>query len=105
MDNEAILKVVEILAKAGIGTSIRMNSDGRLVAFFDDGFYKSDGMARLEPENGDVYLCARYNEKTKITSLDDVVSVSHDWYEHSKDRFDGWATPPAHWDRLYKTLA
>ena len=102
-DDEALLKVVAILARAGISTSVRFCGDA-FVAYFDDGFYKSDGCAHLRHEGGNLYLHARYGEKTEVLGIEDIIQCSKEWHEFSKDRFDGWRIPPAHWAALYATL-
>lgn len=69
-----------------------------------DGFYKSDGIARLVDEGGQCFLLARYGEKTLIRVPMDVVEASQGWHEFSKSRFAGWADPPAHWAALYAEI-
>lgn len=76
---------------------------GEKRVFFDDGFYKSDGLAYLAEKDGCIVLFARYGEETKVNDFSDVVSQSMEWHEHSKDRFDGWINPAPVWADLYKT--
>lgn len=102
--NNALLAVVGLLAHKGISTSVESHN-GALGATFNDGFYKSDGCASLCVIDGHLFLCARYDSKTPINGIEDIVRCSMGWYEYSRDRFDGWATPPAHWAALYAELA
>lgn len=102
-DNEALMKVVEILAGIGLDMSVRYRG-GSLVAEFEDGFYKSDGCAYLCAEDSRLYLHARYGEKTEVLGIKDIIRCSKSWHEFSEDRFDGWRVPPSHWSALYETL-
>lgn len=63
-------------------------------------FYKSDTVT-IEEEDGKLIATARYNEKTEITCPKDIVELNHDWWEYSKDRFDGWVRPTNEWKKLY----
>jgi len=99
-----LLDMVSALSKAGVATTVRGVGE-TLIAEFEDGFYKSDGMAHLREENGRLYLNARYGEKKEVLGIDDVIKCSKEWHEFSHDRFDGWETPPAHWAALYETLS
>lgn len=102
-NEEALMKVVVMLAKEGISTNLTHGDHG-LVAWFEDGFYKSDGMARLQVDGDRLVLHARYEEKTQINGLEDIVQCSKSWHEYSHDKFDGWREPPAHWARLYEKV-
>ena len=102
-NDEALLKVVVMLAREGIEMKICYGDIG-LSAWFEDGFYKSDGAARLVVENGMLFLRARYDELTEVHCIDDVIRCSKQWHEYSEHRFDGWRTPPANWHRLYARL-
>ena len=103
-EENALLKVVSLLAHEGIPTTVSKQGN-MLIASFVDGFYKSDGLAFLKVENGRLYLCARYNDKTEIHGIDDVIRCSREWHEHSKDRLQAWKAPPAHWAALYGRLS
>lgn len=51
-----------------------------------DGFYKSDGVS-IETEDGKLIATARYNEKTEINKLEDIVALNYEWWEYSRDKF------------------
>jgi len=103
-NDEALLKVVAMLAQEGVSLMIVGSGECGLSAWFEDGFYKSDGMARLVVENGRLFLRARYDKKTEIGCIDDVVRCSKEWHKYSEKLFEGWETPPANWQRLYTRL-
>lgn len=100
-DEEALMQVVAMLAKEEISTQVTSNGKGGLRAFFVDGFYKSDGIAYLEPRNGRLFLLSRYEQCDEINGLADIAAASKDWHEYSKDRFEGWENPPSHWAAFY----
>lgn len=99
----AFMTVVAQLAKKGVRTTVEVR-DGILAASFQDGFYKSDGCTYLQPDDGRLYLHARYNEKTEVNSYQDIIQCSYDWYQRSKERFHGWSTPPSNWAALYAEI-
>lgn len=100
VDASALMTVVVELTKSGVRMKVEAR-EGRLMASFEDGFYKSDGLAYLCVENGLLYLHSRYSGKDEICSYRDIVEHSRRWYEYSKDKFAGWATPPSIWAKLY----
>lgn len=99
-----LLNMVAALSKVGVATTLRGVGE-TLIAEFEDGFYKSDGMAHLKEVNGRLYLNARYGETKEVLGINDVIKCSREWHEYSRDRFEGWKTPPAHWAALYETLS
>ena len=72
------------------------------------GFYKS-GHITLTPTVNDMgpesmyTATARYDERTSICSLHDLVGLNFDWWQRSKDRAPSWEQPDAMWvDLLVK---
>ena len=65
-----------------------------------DGFYKSDTIS-IEEVDGKLIATARYNEKTQINEPKDIVKLNHQWWDYSKDRFDGWKYPLPIWKDLF----
>lgn len=102
-DEQALLQVAALLAHQGVRTLLEVR-DCHLVAKFEDGFFKSDGMAFLQPEAGRLFLHTRHGEKSEVLGLDDVVRCSKDWHERSRDRWSGWQDPPPHWAALYASV-
>jgi len=100
---ETFIKLVITLTKEGVDMRLSHGKNG-LVAWFENGFYKSDGVTKLQIEDGRLYLFARYEEKTAITSIDDIIRCSVRWYIFSCDRHSSWRTPPDNWKRLYKRI-
>ena len=47
---------------------------------------------------------ARYNEKTDIESLDDLVHLNYTWWQNYKDRYEGWQNPEQDWIPLMEKL-
>jgi hypothetical protein len=91
------------LVEAGVQMNLR-KEDGELRAYFENGFYKSDGCTYLVQRANSVFLMSRYDGSDEVKSLDDVVFESKCWYETSKDRYDGWKDPAPNWKLLYDAL-
>lgn len=95
--NQLLPDIANALVDSGVGVEMLKHGYGIL-----DGFYKSDGCAYLVPsDNGGVHLRTRYGQIDQVESIADVVKVSRKWFEYSKNRFEGWRTPPSHWQTLY----
>jgi len=63
-----------------------------------DGFYKSSGVTLVFDDVKQEWVAtARYNEKTVVESLDDLVHLNYQWWQYSKDRYDGWVAPEEKW--------
>lgn len=79
------------LAESGIEvTMLSVNS------FAVGGFYKSGTVTvDLVAET----ITARYNEVSAFNGdlRQILVDTNYDWWQHSKDRFDGWASPDSNW--------
>lgn len=65
-----------------------------------DGFYKSNTVTLTPNEDGSFTAVARYGEKDNIRELLDLVSLNYEWWQKSKDRHDGWASPDPKWVAL-----
>lgn len=83
-------EIVEHLLYCGVEPKI--TKDGLVI----DGFYKS-GEIVLVSDKKDFIAKARYGEETKITNFDDLVHLNYNWWQRSKDRFDGWKNPEEPW--------
>lgn len=94
--------IIDPLIKSLLENGITVTIEPSKRVYFEDGFYKSDGFSYLESSNGDWILHGRYDESHVVAGLGDIVLNSYEWWEHSRDRFDGWAEPPLHWKKLYK---
>ena len=66
-----------------------------------DGFYKSDTVS-IEMVDGKLIAHARYDEKTEILEPRDIVVLNHEWWEFSKDKYDGWKEPSSTWKALFE---
>ena len=66
------------------------------IEYIVDGFYKSGTIKLIENED-ELTAVARYDEQSEIDSLYDLVSLNHEWWIRSKDRFDGWKEPDLSW--------
>lgn len=95
-----LFNLVHDLVQKGVALTIELQ-DGAVVAVFNNGFYKSDGAARLQELDGDVLLFTRYGHVKIAESVEDVVDESFYWYEVSKLRYEGFKTPPDAWRKLY----
>ena len=95
--------LVNELVNMGIPVTISKGESGK-IASFSSGFYKSDGSAWLEQTDSGIVLHTRYGQADKIEGPFDVIEISRDWYERSRDRFDGWSVPNATWKPLYDLI-
>ena len=63
-----------------------------------EGFYKSSGITLVYDDVEQNWVAtARYNEKTVVNTLDDLVHLNYQWWQYSKDRYEGWANPEEEW--------
>jgi len=92
-------KIIEESIKIGIPIKCEFVPNRGFVYEIDD-FYKS-GTISIEEENGKLIATARYNEKTEIKSPKDIVKLNYEWWDFSKDRFDGWKEPNDTWKNLF----
>ena len=86
----------------GIGTRLLFGFDRQYSIAITDGFYKSEGCVYVSVHDKSLWLTTRYNGEKVISGFEDLVFESHYWWSYSKDRFDGWKEPPAHWKVLYE---
>lgn len=94
-----INKIIEESIKIGIPIKCEYVPNRGFVYEIDD-FYKS-GTISIEEEEGKLIATARYNEKTEINEPKDIVNLNYEWWNFSKDRFDGWRKPSETWKKLF----
>lgn len=102
-----MLRVIEKLAKVGISVELdiyKMSPEqtSDVVLTFKNGFYKSDGMAKLILTAKGFELHSRYESVKIVKTISDIVRESYEWFEYSADRFIGWSSPALGWGSLYK---
>jgi len=95
-----INKIIEDSIKIGIPIKCEYVPNRGFVYEIDN-FYKS-GTISIEEENGKLIATARYNEKTEIVEPKDIVNLNYQWWQYSKDRYEGWKYPLEIWSRLFK---
>jgi hypothetical protein len=89
--------IKELLNKGFIISGVSLNDNE--LSFRLDGFYKSGDILLYEKDNH-LFALARYDE---ITELDDenpfnsLVWLNFDWWDKSKDRYEGWNNPNSKW--------
>jgi len=66
-------------------------------------FYKSDTVEIYE-EEGSFIAHSRYDIKTPINSIEDLVQLNYQWWQSSKAKLEDWETPSPEWETLYKKL-
>lgn len=66
------------------------------LAYEIPGFYKS-GTITLFTKDDKIFAKARYNELTEIHGFENLVRLNYEWWDYSKDRFEGWKTPDGNW--------
>ena len=69
-----------------------------------DGFYKSGSILLVLDENNTFMAIARYEEKTKINYVGDLIELNYNWWLWSKNRFGGWRYPDDKWLNLFNKL-
>jgi len=91
MDNRIIPSFIQELLEADIPVSLTKDS------FIVDGFYKS-GTVEIKCRNeADWYAVARYQEKTDIEDIQDLVALNYYWWQSGKERYEGWNQPNSRW--------
>lgn len=84
---------IEELVEAGIPVSLQKGG-----SFHIEGFYKSSGVTIVKSSEFDYWLAeSRYSQIDRIEDLNDIVGLNYYWWQHSKDRYEGWAQPEAAW--------
>ena len=94
-----ISKIIEESIKIGIPIKCEF-VPSRGFVYEVDGFYKS-GTISIEEVDGKLIATARYNETTEINEPKDIVELNFEWWNFSKDKFDGWREPSENWKRLF----
>ena len=94
-----INNIIKELLKHKINVEIEINPINENLIYKINGFYKS-GLIQLEEINGELIATARYNEKTDINELRDLVYLNYKWWNLSKERYDGWKNPDQNWISL-----
>jgi hypothetical protein len=90
-----VFEQLGLLAERGV----RVEMLGRF-EFKVYGFYKSDSVT---VHTVNQTLTARYNEVDEFMVEDltsALVTLNHQWWERSRERYDGWAEPDAAWKPL-----
>lgn len=104
-----MLKVEELLKKllkAGITVELILDEKHDTLQYSVGGFYKSGDIKLFsspsftinEPDR--LYALARYDEITPIHCLQDLFDLNLEWYNTSKDRYEGWKYLDHHWKIL-----
>lgn len=93
-------KIIEQVLENEIPVTLRMNRITHKVEYIIEGFYKSDTV-KLTEEADHLLAIARYDERTEIYSLYDLVKLNYRWWNFSKDRFNDWASPCVYWIPLW----
>lgn len=72
-----------------------------------EGFYKSGEITLAPvtiPGKAELFIAhSRYGQDDRIFALEDLVLLNFDWWQKSKDRFEGWAQPDPKWAPLMLT--
>ena len=90
--NEIILELI----KRGISVTTEFDKTIDKVVYTVNGFYKSGTVKLIEEPDG-LYVHQRYDQVDKVESCREIVSLNFYWWNHSKDRFDGWKDPDPRW--------
>jgi hypothetical protein len=98
-----IPEIIVTLVQNEIPVSIvQKEIDGeKQIGFEVDGFYKSGTVFLLPTSDRTFTAISRYNERTDIAFIEDLVALNYEWWDRSKDRgFDGWKSPDCRWMAL-----
>jgi hypothetical protein len=90
--------IKELLFKKFTIIDVALNEDSELV-YHLNGFYKS-GSIRLQYKGGSIIATSRYDEETILDEdnpFRSLVFLNYQWWQKSKDRFDGWESPDSKW--------
>lgn len=93
-------KIIEEILKEGISVLMEHNIEFDRTEYIIHGFYKSGTVKLIECEDAALQAIARYDQKTYVNSVRDIVELNYDWWQKSKDRFDGWKEPDPFWIKL-----
>lgn len=95
--------ILETLLNYGIRVELVIHPDDdqrerHPFGFRIGGFYKS-GSVTLMPydDDGTLYAIDRYNGKREIYDIRSLCALNVEWWERSKNRYDGWADPDINW--------
>lgn len=92
-------QIIKDLLKSGIKVTMEHNPESNSIEYIIDGFYKSGSVRLMEcgDEEATMVAISRYEERTYIDSVQDIIQLNYDWWQRSKDRFDGWINPDPSW--------
>jgi hypothetical protein len=97
-------KVLKELLDNGVSFEISKDENRESYVYEITGFYKSNFVKLREKDSDTLEATCRYNETETITSFDDLVRLNYRWWDYSKDRFDGWASPEGDYMKHFKRL-
>lgn len=85
--NMNIEEIINELLDNNIEVTMKKSDDN--IRYYLPGFYKSSGFVYLVEENSHVYCYQRYDEKTPIGDMIDVLYVNRRWWTITKERNPG----------------
>ena len=91
MSNRIIPSFIQELLEAGVDVQLTQDS------FIVGGFYKSDTVTITGSNEIGYFAHARYDDVCSIDDLQDIVALNYTWWQHSKDRYEGWSQPDSQW--------
>lgn len=94
--------IVQECLTRGLELKVKMENN-EIRYYFEDGFYKSGSSTYLVASNSTdhMVLHTRYENQEEVTSFEDIVNASYEWWCSSKHRCDGWNQPHAGWAEFY----
>lgn len=92
--------IIQELLESGLNVLLSYDKDKNQHKYEVSGFYKSGTVILTIESDTTLLATARYNEKTVINNLTDIVQLNYDWWLHSKERFSGWSHPDESWITL-----
>ena len=89
-------KIIEETLENDIPVTTTINPQTKKKEYMLEGFYKS-GIVKLIEEDDKLIAISRYNERTNVESLFDIVLLNYEWWVSSKERYEGWENPDNMW--------
>jgi len=90
-------KIILELLKYGFMLELSFNKESKMCEYRLNGFYKSSGITLWVGDGDNLVAIDRNKEVHFIDSFRELVLLNYQWWQSSKDRYEGWAVPEAEW--------
>lgn len=90
-------KIILEILKYGFMLELTYDTIHKHCQYRLNGFYKSSGIRLWVSDDDLLFAVDRNNYEHQIESFRDLVHLNYQWWQSSKDRYEGWAVPEADW--------